>query len=58
MKTESGAGQIASVNEIEMYYEIRGEGQPLVLLHGFTGAGSDWRYMATDRETIVASEVA
>lgn len=26
-----------------MYYEARGEGQPLVLLHGFGGCGQDWR---------------
>ena len=31
-----------SVNGIEMYYDVRGEGEPLVLLHGFTGAGSNW----------------
>ncbi len=45
MKSESTAGQVASINGIQMYYEIRGEGEPLVLLHGFTGAGSDWRYV-------------
>ncbi len=27
---------------MDMYYEIRGEGEPLVLLHGFTGSGADW----------------
>jgi len=45
MKSESSAGQIAAINGIEMYYEVRGEGHPLILLHGFTGAGSDWRYV-------------
>ena len=45
MKSESIARQVASINGIEMYYEIRGEGEPLMLLHGFTGAGSDWRYV-------------
>jgi pimeloyl-ACP methyl ester carboxylesterase len=29
-----GAGDYASVNGLEMYYEIHGTGQPLVLLHG------------------------
>ncbi|HEX5748350.1 MAG TPA: alpha/beta fold hydrolase [Archangium sp.] len=33
------------LNGIEMHCEIRGEGEPLVLLHGGTGAGSDWRYV-------------
>ncbi len=27
---------------MEMYYEVHGEGEPLVLLHGFTGSGADW----------------
>jgi pimeloyl-ACP methyl ester carboxylesterase len=29
-----GAGDYASVNGLEMYYEIHGSGQPLVVLHG------------------------
>ncbi|HVO13442.1 MAG TPA: alpha/beta hydrolase [Vicinamibacteria bacterium] len=32
-----------SVNGIEMYMESRGEGEPLVLLHGGTGVGANWR---------------
>lgn len=34
--------QTVSLNDMEMYVEVRGEGKPLVLLHGFTGIGSDW----------------
>ena len=30
----SGTGSYASVNGLEMYYEIHGTGEPLVLLHG------------------------
>ena len=33
------------LNGIELHCEIRGEGEPLVLLHGGTGAGGDWRYV-------------
>lgn len=36
------ASQTFSLNDIEMYVEVRGEGKPLLLLHGFTGIGSDW----------------
>jgi len=35
-------GQIVSLNGIEMYYETVGEGDPLVLLHGFTATGATW----------------
>ncbi len=35
----------ASINEIEMYYEIHGDGEPLLLLHGFTGCGGDWAHI-------------
>lgn len=37
-----GAWETATVNGMEMYYEIRGTGEPLVLLHGFTGSGRTW----------------
>jgi pimeloyl-ACP methyl ester carboxylesterase len=33
---------LVKVNGIEMHCETHGEGEPLVLLHGFTGAGSNW----------------
>src|SRR6185369_949786 len=33
------------INGIEMYFEERGAGEPLVLLHGFTGAGADWAHV-------------
>src|SRR5437762_7442895 len=33
------------VNGFQMYYEERGEGEPLLLLHGFTGIGADWRHV-------------
>ena len=28
-----------------MYYEVRGEGEPLLLLHGGMGIGSDWKHV-------------
>jgi pimeloyl-ACP methyl ester carboxylesterase len=42
METSSTRGQTIAINDIEMYYEIHGRGEPLVLLHGFSGAGSNW----------------
>ena len=31
-----------------MYFEVHGEGKPLVLLHGFTGCGSNWEPFISD----------
>ena len=42
MKTSPPVGQTISINGMEMYYEIRGAGEPLVLLHGGAGAGVNW----------------
>ena len=43
MTTLTKGGQTVPINDIEMYYEVHGRGEPLVLLHGFSGAGSNWR---------------
>jgi pimeloyl-ACP methyl ester carboxylesterase len=42
MKPSSTFGQIVPVNDMEMYYELRGDGVPMVLLHGGTGVGANW----------------
>lgn len=36
-------GKIARVNGIDMHYEERGTGEPLLLLHGFGGCSEEWR---------------
>ncbi|MBV9887863.1 MAG: alpha/beta hydrolase [Acidobacteria bacterium] len=38
----------ASLNGIELHYEIDGTGDPLLLLHGGTGCHDDWRYAGLD----------
>ncbi len=42
MKPSTRTGRYLTVNDMEMYFETVGEGEPLLLLHGFTGIGSDW----------------
>jgi pimeloyl-ACP methyl ester carboxylesterase len=37
-----GPGKTVAVNGMEMYYETSGQGEPLVLLHGFNGSGQNW----------------
>ena len=37
--TKSGS---VSVNDIDMYYEVHGEGEPLLLLHGWTQSSKFW----------------
>ena len=34
-----------ALDGFEMYYEVRGEGEPLLLLHGGMGIGDDWRHI-------------
>jgi pimeloyl-ACP methyl ester carboxylesterase len=36
---------IAELNGIELHYDVAGEGEPLLWLHGFLGCGADWRYL-------------
>ena len=45
---EAPEGQTASVNGMQMYYEIHGQGDPLVMLHGFTGTSGSWRRFIDD----------
>jgi hypothetical protein len=40
MTSNSALGNILSINGFDMYYEIHGEGLPLLILHGFTGSGA------------------
>src|SRR5207247_1300086 len=48
MEASPPLGEIIRINGIEMYYEVRGAGEPLVLLHGGIGAGVNWRLIFND----------
>lgn len=34
-----------NVNGLQLFYRDTGEGEPLLLLHGFTGCGDDWQHV-------------
>ena len=46
------SGNYATVNGLRMYYETRGEGEPLVLLHGAFGLAMDLPALAKNRRVI------
>ena len=41
--TTDPAGRLVRLNGVDLYYEIHGNGEPLVLLHGFSGTSQDWK---------------
>jgi len=45
---DHAAAETLQVNGIEMYYEIIGEGEPLILLHGWSQSGDIWSGVADD----------
>jgi len=36
---------VIDVNGIELHYQVIGEGEPLLWLHGFFGTGADWQHL-------------
>ncbi len=41
-------GQIVTLNGVPVYFEIHGAGEPILLLHGFSGSSQDWAGVAAD----------
>ena len=42
-----GRADTIEINGFQMYFEERGDGEPLLLLHGGTGIGADWTMVFT-----------
>ncbi|MGO9257624.1 MAG: alpha/beta fold hydrolase [Bryobacteraceae bacterium] len=42
MTPREAPGRIETLNGAELYFEVHGTGDPLVLLHGFSGSSQDW----------------
>jgi pimeloyl-ACP methyl ester carboxylesterase len=36
---------VVEINGVDLHYEMAGDGEPLLWLHGFMGAGPDWKYI-------------
>lgn len=43
MTPESRSGRVEVLNGVQVYFEAHGTGQPLLLLHGFSGSSQDWK---------------
>lgn len=41
-------GRVVTLNGAQHYFEIHGTGEPLLLLHGFTGSSQDWTASANE----------
>ena len=41
-------GRIETFNGVKIYYELHGRGEPLLLLHGFSGSSQDWAAVAAE----------
>ena len=39
---------IETLNGVQLYFEVHGSGEPLILLHGFGGCSQDWSPLITD----------
>ena len=42
MTPTSTPGRIEMLNGVPIYFEVHGSGEPLLLLHGFSGCSQDW----------------
>lgn len=54
---EVAPGRYASVNGLNMYYEVHGSGRPLVLLHGALSAIGIWHVALVDRAELLLAMI-
>jgi len=44
-------GRIETLNGTQLYFEVHGTGEPLILLHGFSGSSQDWTAVIAEWRT-------
>ncbi len=44
-------GRIEALNGAQIYFEVHGTGEPVLLLHGFSGSSQDWTALTTQWDT-------
>jgi pimeloyl-ACP methyl ester carboxylesterase len=48
MTDEHPPGRVETLNGVQIYFEVHGSGEPLLLLHGFSGSSEDWKTLAPE----------
>ncbi|MGH7238096.1 MAG: alpha/beta fold hydrolase, partial [Candidatus Saccharimonadales bacterium] len=43
-----------SFDSTKIYYEIKGNGYPVILIHGFSGTGQGWKHCAVYNDLLKA----
>src|ERR1700749_357634 len=43
-----------SFDNTKIYYEVKGEGYPVILIHGFSGTGQGWKNCAVYNDLLTA----
>jgi pimeloyl-ACP methyl ester carboxylesterase len=51
MTAQQPNGRMETVNGADLYFEVHGSGEPLILLHGFLGCSQDWAALITEWST-------
>src|ERR1035441_10436446 len=51
MANEEVPGRLEILNGVRIYFEVRGTGEPVLLLHGFSGSSQDWKPLSTEWDT-------
>jgi pimeloyl-ACP methyl ester carboxylesterase len=48
MTPPQSPGRIEKLNGVQLYFEVHGAGEPLLLLHGFSGSSQDWKAVTAE----------